>query len=70
MYVCLCRGVTDKEIRETIAEGASSLEEVMHCTGAGTCCGSCQPQIEEMLEEAQLASPKSRRSLRVLTSAA
>ncbi len=69
MYVCLCMGVTDKEIRETIAEGASSLEEVMDCTGAGTRCGSCRQQIADMVE-AEAPACRSRRSLRVLSPAA
>jgi len=69
MYVCLCLGVTDQEIRETIAEGASSLEEIMYCTGAGTRCGSCRNHIAGMVEEQQAARGSARR-LRVLTTAA
>jgi bacterioferritin-associated ferredoxin len=69
MYVCLCLGVTDHDIRETIAQGASSLEEVMDCTGAGTRCGSCRAQIAEMLE-AEAPASRSRRNLRVLSPAA
>jgi len=68
MYVCLCHGVTDREILETIAEGAASPEDVAYCTGAGTKCGSCVPQIARMVQEAG-AEPE-RRCLRVLTSAA
>jgi bacterioferritin-associated ferredoxin len=68
MYVCLCTGVTDREIRETIAEGASSVEEVSYCTGAGTRCGSCLSAVAELVEQHVDAS--SRRCLRVLTSAA
>jgi bacterioferritin-associated ferredoxin len=70
MYVCLCHGVTDLEIRETIAEGASSVEEVAHCTGAGTKCGSCVNHIARMVEEASEAPMSGRRCLRVITSAA
>lgn len=52
MYVCLCMGVTDREIRAAISEGASSVEEVAFCTGAGTRCGSCLPTVDGMLTEA------------------
>jgi bacterioferritin-associated ferredoxin len=52
MYVCLCAGVTDREIHETLAEGASSVEEVAHCTGAGMRCGSCVPALAAMVEDA------------------
>lgn len=72
MYVCLCLGVSDRTIQETIAEGATSVEEVMYCTGAGTRCGSCRSAICAMVEEAEEAGPVSRssRRLRVLTTAA
>jgi bacterioferritin-associated ferredoxin len=52
MYVCLCAGVTDHEIQEALAEGASTLEEVAHCTGAGTRCGSCVATVNAMVEDA------------------
>ena len=28
MYVCLCKGITDTQIRAAVADGASSLREV------------------------------------------
>jgi bacterioferritin-associated ferredoxin len=68
MYVCLCLGVTDQEIRETLTEGASSVEEVAFCTGAGTRCGTCVSTIAALVEERE-AKPR-RGCLRVLTSAA
>lgn len=69
MYVCLCTGVTDRGIRETIAEGASSVEEVAHCTGAGTRCGTCVSAIAALVEE-EAEAPPQRLCLRVLTTAA
>jgi bacterioferritin-associated ferredoxin len=66
MYVCLCIGVTDREIRETIAEGASSVEEVMYVTGAATRCGSCLSTIASMVEHE--APRATRRALRILAS--
>jgi bacterioferritin-associated ferredoxin len=73
MYVCLCAGVTDHEIRETIAEGAASVEEVAYCTGAGTRCGTCVSAIAGMIAGAHEQGPPSaqrRPCLRILTSAA
>ncbi len=68
MYVCLCAGVTDGEIRATLNEGAQTVEEVMLCTGAGTGCGSCVPTIEELItEHAENTEAKScRRRLEVI----
>jgi bacterioferritin-associated ferredoxin len=41
MYVCLCRGVTDSQIREVVANGATSLREVNEILGTASQCGKC-----------------------------
>jgi bacterioferritin-associated ferredoxin len=51
MFVCHCRAVTDREIREAIAAGASDLDEVGSRCGAGITCGGCCPLIQELLAE-------------------
>ena len=76
MYVCLCVGVSDREIQRSIREGACTVEEVMYCTGAGTRCGSCVPTIDALVAEevGEDAAAKSYRRrlevVRVVTSAA
>lgn len=55
MYVCLCRGVSDRTIQRAIDQGADSVAEVMACTRAGTCCGRCIPAIGAMVEGAAAA---------------
>ncbi|WP_082362979.1 (2Fe-2S)-binding protein [Chondromyces crocatus] len=60
MYVCLCNAVTDHEIKDAIGGGASTMAEVMRCTKAGTCCGSCQPTIAFLLDTTFLVKPKTR----------
>lgn len=52
--VCTCRGISRKTIKEAIAKGASTLEEVQKTTGAGSgsCKGNrCTPKIKELLED-------------------
>ena len=51
MYVCLCKGVSDRVVRQCIREGARSLQQVGQECGAGTDCGACRGTIREMLEE-------------------
>lgn len=41
VYVCVCNGVTDHQIREAAAAGCGSMTELTMRTGAGACCGSC-----------------------------
>jgi bacterioferritin-associated ferredoxin len=62
MYVCLCEGVTDQEVREAIERGACSVAEVMACSGAGLRCGSCRPTLATLLSgtSAELAADAQR----------
>ena len=53
MYVCICRKVCDRTIQRAIADGAATLDEVARRCGAGTDCGSCHAELEEMLAVAQ-----------------
>lgn len=49
MYVCLCQGVTDTEIKEAIGKGAKTLEEVIDVTKAGSGCMGCIAVLQELL---------------------
>ena len=50
MIVCVCRGVSEREIAEAIREGACSIDDVgRSCAGAGRDCGTCRPLIEDQL---------------------
>jgi bacterioferritin-associated ferredoxin len=51
MYVCICNGVTDHEIREVAAAGCTTLSELTMRTGCGSTCGSCLDQAQALLDE-------------------
>lgn len=53
MYVCLCNGVTESDIRRHVSEGACCLEDLAGCAGVGTGCGRCREMAKTMLAEAQ-----------------
>ena len=57
MLICLCKAVSDREVRGAIARGARSVRSVCQRTGAGTSCGSCKID-HTMLKEARI-SPRS-----------
>ena len=57
MIVCLCEGLSDREISQTIQAGATSLKEVGRRCRAGVDCGRCREQIRGMLGERRCASP-------------
>lgn len=51
MYVCLCTGVTDGQIREAIYEGCCSYKEVRQATGVASQCGKCACLAKEVVRE-------------------
>jgi len=53
MYVCICNGVTDRDIRQAAEAGCRSVAELTMRTGAGATCGSCLDMAAELLEAAR-----------------
>lgn len=49
MYVCLCKGINEKQINQGIAEGQSSLRALQEALGVGVDCGRCCEYIQEVL---------------------
>lgn len=49
MIVCHCHQVSDREIRQAIDDGASSLEAIGNVCGAGSGCGGCASEIASLL---------------------
>ena len=47
--VCYCNSVTNGMIKDIIDEGANTLEEVQEATGAGTICGACLEDVENLV---------------------
>ncbi|RUO79764.1 (2Fe-2S)-binding protein [Idiomarina tyrosinivorans] len=63
MYVCLCKGVTDKTIRKAVAEdGVTSIRELRQQYGVASQCGCCKQCAKQVLAEAlaeQGSTPRS-----------
>jgi len=51
MYVCICNGITDRDIRQAADAGCRSLAELTMRTGCGACCGTCLDTAAQVLEE-------------------
>jgi bacterioferritin-associated ferredoxin len=56
MYVCVCNTVTDHRIREAIEAGADDFEALQAELGVSTCCGCCEPEVREILEQSKSPS--------------
>jgi bacterioferritin-associated ferredoxin len=54
MYICICNAVTDRDIRQAVANGACSLECLRERLAVSACCGQCAEHAAECLESALL----------------
>jgi len=50
MIVCSCFGVSDHTLRRLMANGVSTLDEIVTACGAGTGCGACASMVSDVIE--------------------
>lgn len=53
MYVCVCKAVNERRIKEAVADGARSMRELRAQLGVCSCCGKCGRHAREVLESAR-----------------
>ena len=51
MIVCVCNNISDREIRQAVDLGLSSMAELRRDLGVATCCGKCASCAREVLNE-------------------
>jgi bacterioferritin-associated ferredoxin len=51
MYVCICRGITDSQIRRAVDQGVASLSQLRRELSVAACCGRCAPMAREIIRE-------------------
>ena len=51
MYVCLCKGITDKHIRDAVDDGAQSFREVRRNLELASQCGKCGALARSIYDE-------------------
>ena len=51
MWVCHCKGVTDRQIRTAIEAGARTPVEIGTYCRAGTGCGGCLPEVCRLIDD-------------------
>jgi bacterioferritin-associated ferredoxin len=51
MIVCICKAVSDRQIRAAVKGGTTRLTELSRQTGLGTCCGKCLPEARRTLTD-------------------
>ncbi|WPO99046.1 bacterioferritin-associated ferredoxin [Pseudomonas sp. HR96] len=51
MYVCLCQGVTDGQIRDAIYEGCCSYKDVRETLNVASQCGKCACLAKQVVRD-------------------
>jgi bacterioferritin-associated ferredoxin len=52
MYVCICKSVTDHQIRKSVLNhDVSTLRDLRRCLGACDQCGKCAPEAKRLIGE-------------------
>jgi len=51
MYVCVCKGITDSQIKAAIDDGAVTLGQLRKALGVASQCGKCASMTRELLDE-------------------
>ena len=50
MVVCHCNAVNDAAIRDEVARGALTAEQIAEGCGAGARCGGCRVSVDELVD--------------------
>ena len=51
MYVCLCKGVTDTQIRDAVTDGACSMRDLRERLDVASQCGKCGRDCKSIINE-------------------
>ena len=51
MYICICNGVTDSQVRQCVRRGAGTLSELQMELGIACQCGTCASAAINILRE-------------------
>lgn len=57
MYICVCNGVTERDIRSSIEAGANSFGDLQRELGVASGCGQCKQEAKCLLREARRECP-------------
>ncbi|MFP6558577.1 bacterioferritin-associated ferredoxin [Paraburkholderia sp. B3] len=58
MIVCVCKSVSDRTIRASIAEGMDSFDELQFELGVATCCGKCEESVRDVMAQSGVCATR------------
>ena len=51
MYICLCNGLTDRDVKAAVSSGARRIANVYEMLGAAPQCAKCSLHIRDIIRE-------------------
>ncbi len=51
MFVCVCKGITDKDIREAVNQGDQSIKSIKETLGVASQCGGCVTLAKQIIDK-------------------
>ncbi len=51
MYICVCKAITDKQLRVAVLEGARTTQSLRKKLGCINQCGKCEQHVCEIRDE-------------------
>jgi bacterioferritin-associated ferredoxin len=51
MYICLCNGITDRDVHRVAAGGDGTVAQIYRGLGCTPQCGKCVPVVREMVAQ-------------------
>lgn len=51
MYICICKAVTDGQIRSAVQEGVTSLSGLRQSLGCTGQCGKCGKHVKQIRDQ-------------------
>jgi bacterioferritin-associated ferredoxin len=50
MFVCVCKGITDKDIRDAVNQGEQSIKSIKETLGVASQCGGCFTLAKQIID--------------------
>jgi bacterioferritin-associated ferredoxin len=49
MFICICNAITERQVKQAVAEGATTLADLQGQLGVASCCGCCAETASDYL---------------------
>jgi len=51
MYICICRAISDHDVRDAVQEGAQTVKCIFRSCGKKPKCGKCLSHLNDSISE-------------------